>query len=142
MPSTVRVDKELADALQDVRDTSHEYGDDIVFTLNYEAAATRDKYNSIKSVNTPTSTVTTTAHPANFNPTDRDYEKAGIRKQGECIVYTPAKDWIDAGIDFHAIDLVRTRAAIQGRTYEVIDKNIVGQIGQGYVNYVFSLKTR
>lgn len=137
----LRVEKEYNDALLDVFNEREEYGKPCIFRLNDEDVTGRDKYNSIKALNTPTE-VTLNAFPVEYRPTDRQYEMAGIRNQGDVLVYTAKKEWDDKSIGFEDIDIVRTRCTVGGRTYEVVDKNQTGQIGDDYLYFVFSLKTR
>lgn len=136
-----RVEKEYVDALLDVYHEREEYGKPCTFHLNAESAVTRDKYNSLKSLNTPVD-LPLKAFPVEYRPTARQYEQAGIRNQGDVLLYTAKKDWDDASVDFHDIDIVRTHVSLEKRSYEVVDKNRIGQIGDDYLYFVFSLKTR
>ena len=138
---------EVADTLQDVQDANHEFGEPVTVNLRDEANVNRDRYGSVKSRLTAKSTLTVYVYPHDTNPNERKLQVAGLTEMSEALIWTPAKDWFDAGVDFFDIDVERTTitfddASASGakRTYRIIQKGRASELGGIHRYFTFSIK--
>lgn len=118
MTTPIRVQHELDNALLDVQNIVNEYGCDIKMIFGEETAQTRDIYNSIKKRG-GINTYLLKAWPVVYNPTVQQIEKCGIREQCDCIIGLARKDFIDAGIDYKTLELIRITIEIDGLSYRI-----------------------
>lgn len=94
-------------ALRDIEEYINERGAAVIIRLRGEDDVTRDKYGSIIKRDSVTA-LNMYAYPIIYNPTEKDLDNAGIREKVEVVIYTPKKTWIDAGVSFEEIDMIRT----------------------------------
>ena len=128
-------------ALTDAKFVIDERGDVVEIFLRKEADVARDSYNSIASRNTTSAFhVFMRAFPVQTNPSDKQLEKAGIRERADVIVYTAMQDWINAGKGFNDIDMSgRLTVIMQGETYELKTKGLVGQMNDTFLYLTMGL---
>jgi hypothetical protein len=133
------VEKEKSDAMVDVQASCHEYGVPIRISLRGEGDVTRDKYKSISQRKTPSPILSFMANPVDYNPSEKQLEKAGIREPCDAIAYTAMQDWIDSELEWKDIDIVRTTAVLQGQEMEIKSKGYSGQYGSSYLYITLGL---
>lgn len=131
---------EQCGALRDAQTVCRRYGDLITVYDRTEANITRDSYNSIKARST-TSPIPKTmyAYPIDFQPNQKQIEKAGLRESCELMIYTPKKSWSDIGVDFEDIDLIRDTFIIRNIKYVIKEKGLSSQFGNTYLYCTFGL---
>jgi hypothetical protein len=131
----IGVSSELLDALQDVQDIAIERGTQIKISIRTEADVERDAYGSIKRLNTmeENPALIVYAYPLEYQPTDRQMEKAGLRESTDAIAWIPTKYFLDAGITFNSIDMVRTTVEAKGVRFQITQKNQVSQFGDEWL---------
>ena len=130
--------KDAMDFMLDVKAMVDERGDHLRVFPRGEADVVRDKYNSLQR-RLQNSKLFMRCFPVEFQPTDEQLQKAGLREMTDVLIYTAALDWINAGIDFRDIDHTRTTFQLQGRTYEVKQKGRATQLNDFYAYYTFGL---
>ena len=136
----VGVQLERDGALVDVENIINEYGEDVVFRVRGESDVTRDEYNSIK-----TSAVTVDvkyelkAFPIEYQPNQKQVEKAGLRERHYCQMWTATKSWTDRGLDFEQIDIKKTTCIIKGMRYEIKEKSYISSFGDVNLYVTFGL---
>ena len=142
---------EFYEALRDVQATVREYGNPIIFRLRQEGNITRDEYQSIASRPSDLSPgpLYMNAIGMNYNPTERQLEKVGLREKGDLILKTSMMDWMDAAVSFDEIDITRCTVDVlafpgdlAGATYEVKDKSRTNGFALGFLYIAFSLSRR
>ena len=135
---------EASCAQLDVQAALREYGATITAHIRTEADVVRDNYNSIKSRptdQTPTD-ATFCAFPIQYQPNEKQLEKAGLREKVDVAVYTAAQDWIDAGWDFNKLDIKRTTVIVDGEEFEIRDKARVSQFQNVWLYFTLGLSKR
>ena len=138
--STVGAQHEQCLALKEIWNIVLLYGMPITLYLRGEPEVTRDDYSSIKKKSIGTSyTYNFKAHPVQYNPTDQQIEKAGIREHIEVIAYIPTKYFIDNSLEFSDIDLIRATVELQGVTYKIRNKNRVDKFFDQYLYVTLGL---
>jgi len=60
-------------------------------------------------------------------------EKAGIKENVDVLLYTAQQDWIDAGLTYEGIEVIRTTVDIEGCRYQVKAKNQFSQFADTYL---------
>jgi len=113
---------EAIQTLNDIKNIVDERGDIVQVIMRSESEITRDAYNSIKKRDQETRKFFMNACPVEFNPSQKKLEEAGIREESQVIIGTSMKDWIDLGIEFREIEMIRTTVKLQNEVYEVRDK--------------------
>jgi hypothetical protein len=136
-----KIDEEVCSALKDVKECADDYGFPVRFLILNEGDIVRDNYGSIKR-KTPSEKLDMNANPVQPTPTERQYELAGIHEKVDAIIYTASLDWSNAGYDINDIDIVRTQCEYDRGTYEIVDKNTIGQIGSTWLYFVFGIVKR
>jgi len=79
--------------------------------LHGETGIVRDTYQSIAQF-TQAGGIVINAWPIIYDPNQRELDRAGVYERCDRLAWTPMKDWIDAGIEFSAIDTLRSTAVI------------------------------
>jgi hypothetical protein len=120
------------DALADVQQVCQEMGQLVKISLRDEQDITRDSYNSIKKRANVTG-LFCYAYPIEFSPTEHQMEKAGIKESVDVLLYTAQQDWIDAGLTYEGIEVIRTTVEIAGCRYQVKAKNQFSQFSDTYL---------
>lgn len=130
-------------ALIDARDVIRERGQQIEIRLHVEQKITRDKFGSIKNRGTVlTDERTFYAYPINYNPTDKELDRAGIRERVQVTAKTAMLDWNDAGYTMETlktIDSIRATVIIAGTKYEIRDKVLESQFRDTYLYVLLGL---
>lgn len=129
---------ELCQALKDALWHCQEYGKAVTLVLNREADVSRDSYNSIRKYGTSL-TISTYAFPVEFNPSDKQMEKAGILTKTDVQIYTPMKAWIDAGYTEESLSMIRGRVTIDGSAYEIRARGAASQFGGQFLYVTLGL---
>ena len=119
---------EACNALRDVQYIMNDRGDIFYIFLRGESEVVRDKYNSIKTVNT-TYDFSMYCYPFISNPTQDQMNKAGIYQKADAIVYTAYKSWTDNGYTINDIDTLRSTILYDEQSYQIKEKNNSNQIG-------------
>jgi hypothetical protein len=130
-PACVGVYGERCAVLQDIWNTVQQYGLHAQVIIRKESNVTRDPYNSIQA-RADTTLYNFKAWPVEFNPTTKALEKAGIREACECVAWFAMKDFIDNGMGFDDIEIIRTTVKILGNVYEIREKNQQTQVADAY----------
>lgn len=133
------VGHELCGALLDSQCVAHNYGRSIILQMMTESKITRDRYGTTKKVINPVEK-TLYAFPIQFNPNEKQLEKAGIFENVDVLVWTPTQDWTDAGITFEDANLIRDRVTIGGITYQLSAKGLANQFLDQFLNITLGLK--
>ena len=136
---------EYACALYDVKSIIDERGMKIKIVILNENEVERDKFNSIKRREVGSKTLNIKAFPVVFSPTDKDKSESGIRENTQVIIWTAMKDWTNNDIDPNilvSLDTIRTKVTIMGVDYEIRDKNMVDQFGDGYLYVTLGLNRK
>ena len=129
-------------ALIDAKAIIDERGDLVQFFYRKESNVSRDRYGSIKKRDVDTK-YNIRAYPVQFNPSEKELEKAGIREKAEVVIYTAMKDWIDNSISFEDFPLKTLNTVrLQGQAYEVRNKGLANQMNDTYLNISFGLFKR
>jgi len=132
-------------ALQDVQNLINEYGENVTINFHTESTIARDEYNSIKKFSTSTvdPTILFKGFPVQFNPTQKQIEKAGIKEQCDCLVYLSTKDFLDRNIDVvKDLNLIKGQVIIRSETYNIKEKSLINQVGDKYTTITLSLTRR
>jgi len=141
--SDIGITHEQTLALMDARDIIRERGQQIEIRLHEEQKITRDKFNSIKNRGTvSTDEITFYAYPVNYNPTEKDLDRAGIREKVQATAKTSMLDWNDAGYTMQrlqSLDSIRATVIIAGSKYEIRDKVLDSQFGNTYLYVLLGL---
>jgi len=134
---------ERNNALDDARSVINDYGDDIAVYRREETDIERDAYNSIIR-RVPVEPILMKAYPIQFNPTENQLFKAGLRERVDVIIYTAMKDWIEHDLTdpYFQIDESRFTVELQGRTYLIKDKNYLNQFADSFLNITLGLVIR
>ena len=140
--SSLGVQLEQFQALQDIQDKAREYGEPVIIYFRKESDVRRDKYNTIKAVNIPgvSATMQTYTNDKTQNPNDRKLDSAGIREHCDVLIWTPAKDWIDQGFTFNDLDVNRDTVIFQGYEWKISDKGIPYNLGDVSLYVTIGLK--
>ena len=140
---------ELLAALNDIKCVAVEWGATVKFRIRKESQIVRDDYNSIKRFNntesgeSPIATeLVMKAYPINYNPSQRDLDKSGLKERTEVILYTPRQYWIDASLGIDDIDMERTTVILDDCTYEIRDKARNSQFREDFLYYVFGINKK
>lgn len=141
--SSIGITHEQENALIDARDVIRQLGKTIEIRLHEEQKITRDKFGSIKNRGTvSTDERTFYAYPVNFNPSDKELDRAGIRERVQVTAKTAMLDWNDAGYTMETlktIDSIRATVIINGAKYEIRDKVLESQFGDTYLYVLLGL---
>ena len=131
-------------AQQDVQAALREYGQTVTMHIRTEANVVRDNYNSIQDRPTDQTPVTAVfcAYPVQYQPSEKQLEKAGLREKVDVSIQTAVLDWTDAGWDFTKIDIKRTTVIVDGEEYEIRDKGRVSQFQNVWLYYSLGLSKR
>lgn len=114
----------------DAQEYCRQYGQLVTVKLRNEPDVKRDEYNSIKSRPTnKTATGTFGAYPVQYQPTERQLEKAGLRERCDVAIYLPVLDFKDLGYDFVDIDATRSTVIVDGEEFQIKDKARSSQFG-------------
>jgi len=133
--STAGAQFEQCMALRETYNNVNLYGMPVKLYLRGEPEIDRGDYSSIKKKEIAAGyTYNFKAYPVQYNPTDQQKEKAGIREHVEGIIYIPTKYFIDASISFADIDLIRSTVELQGVTYKIRNKNRTDQF---YTDFLY-----
>lgn len=124
-------------ALEDAKDFIDERGDEITLNTNNENAVVRDSYGSI--INRAPTQYTMNAFPVEFQPTDDQLEKAGIREKVDVIIYIATLDLTNNSIDHRSIDTTRWEIILKGDTYTIKEKNELNMFADTYLNVALGL---
>jgi hypothetical protein len=126
------------DALADVQQVCTEMGRLVKISLRDEQDITRDAYNSIKR-RTNVTGLSCYAYPVEFSPTEHQMEKAGIKENVDVQIYTAQQDWIDAGLRYEDIEVIRSTVELEGCRYQVKAKNQTSQFSDTYLYITLGL---
>jgi len=124
-------------ALEDAKEWIDERGDEIKLKASNEGNVVRDVYGSIKQK--AVTEYTMNAFPIEFNPTDGQMEKAGIKENVDVIIYLAQLDLTNNSIGYETIDDIRWRVTVKGATYTIKDKNQVNMMADTYLNIALGL---
>lgn len=128
--------EERLSAMLDAKNQIEERGEIVEFIIRNESGVTRDIYGSIQK-RAESARYIFRAFPVDFAPSDKQLEKAGIREKMDVLIYCNALDFILAGIDIDAIDLIRVTIKIRGNTYQLKEKSNYGQFADSYIYSTF-----
>ena len=134
------VQLEETHALQDAADYLYERGSEIKLYVNDETTIDRDIYGSVKK-RVPTY-ITLHAFPLEYNPTDDQLMKAGVREQVDLLVTLATKHLTDNGLSYASIDGGRFEAEVNGDVYIIKDKNQINHFSHVYLNVVLGLNKK
>ena len=127
-------------ALQDAADYLYERGNEVKLYVNSESTIERDVYGSVKK-RTP-SYITLHAFPIDYNPTDDQLMKAGVREQVDLLVTLATKHLTDNSISYLDIDTGRYEIEINGDVYSIKDKNQINMFSHVYLNVILGLSKK
>lgn len=127
-------------ALQDAADYLYERGNEVKIYVNNESTIDRDIYGSVKK-RTP-SYVTLHAFPLDYNPTNDQLMKAGIREQVDLLITLATKHLTDNGLSYRDIDSGRYEVEVSGDVYSIKDKNQINMFSHVYLNVVIGLSKK
>jgi hypothetical protein len=135
---------EKCNALKDTYDVAHQYGDNITVYVRNEGDISRDTYEDMKSgkLSPDVTPIFMPANPITFQPNRRVLEKAGMREDCDVLLYTPMYSWIQAGIDFEEIDLIRSTVILRGIKYVIKEKGFESQFIDTYLYVVLALRRK
>ena len=141
-PANVGVYHERNCAMIDAYNEIEERGEIVAIILRNESNVTRGRYNSITKRDQDTKYMVK-AYPINYNPNERDLEKAGLRERVDVVIYTSMKYWRDNSVDFDN-DMIANKMTIKmrGSDYEVKDKGLVSQFSDFFLYGTFGLSKR
>lgn len=134
------IELEQTHALQDAADYLYERGSEIKLYVNSETTIDRDIYGSIKK-RTP-SYKTLHAFPLDYNPTDDQLMKAGVREQVDLLITLATKHLIDNGLSYASIDTGRFEVEVNGDIYAIKDKTQINMFSHVYLNVVLGLNKK
>jgi hypothetical protein len=137
--STTGVLQEKIDALIDAQVHIMEYGDEIIFFPREEDDISRDKYNSLKQRDSSISYYSMKAFPVQFNPIEKELNKAGLREIVDLLIYTAMQDWNDISIIPREIDTVRGTIVYQSETFKIKEIGFVNHFSDTFLNVTFGL---
>lgn len=141
LPVCPAVSAEAACAKLDVSREIKLYGFPFEFLVRDESTVKRDIYKSVRYRDSAP-VFDFKAFPVNYNPSQRQLEKAGLRQQAEVTIHTAVLDWENYGLGFDDIDIERSTINLGGQMYEVKEKALVGQVGPVLVYISFGLVRR
>ena len=127
-------------ALQDAADYLYERGNEVKLYVNSESTIERDVYGSVKK-RTP-SYITLHAFPIDYNPTDDQLMKAGVREQVDLLVTLATKHLTDNSISYLDIDTGRYEIEVNGDVYSIKDKNQINMFSHIYLNVILGLSKK
>ena len=134
------VQLEETHALQDAADYLYERGSEVKLYVNSESTIERDVYGSVKK-RTP-SYITLHAFPIDYNPTDDQLMKAGVREQVDLLVTLATKHLTDNSISYLDIDTGRYEIEVNGDVYSIKDKNQINMFSHIYLNVILGLSKK
>jgi hypothetical protein len=134
------VQLEETHALQDAADYLYERGSEVKIYLNDETTIDRDEYGSVKK-RVPTYK-TFYAFPLDYNPTDDQLMKAGIREQVDLLITLATKHLADEGMSYSSIDSGRYEIEVNGDIYMIKDKNQINMFSHVYLNIIIGLSKK
>lgn len=137
--SSLGVYQEKIDALIDAQAHILEYGDNIIFYPRGENDISRDKYNSLEIKDNTVSSYSMNAFPIQFNPIEKELNKAGLRKIVDLLIYTAMQDWIDLSIIPREIDTIRSTIVYQSETYKIKEIGFANHFSDTFLNVTFGL---
>jgi hypothetical protein len=141
--SSCGVNLEAYHAQLDAQAVVREYGQRIVVKVRDETNVTRDSYNSIKKRPTNKSaTGTFGAYPVEYQPTERQLEKAGLRERCDVSVWIPVLDFQDLGFTFADIDATRSTVIVDGEEFQIKDKARASQFAGSWLYYTLGLSKK
>jgi hypothetical protein len=126
------ISEEKRDALIDTQMICQERGRLVKISNRIESDIVRDNYNSIKRRKVITG-LTCYAYPVEFSPTEHQLEKAGVKENVDVLVYTSMQDWIDAGLTYEGLEVIRMTVDIDGCRYAIKAKNQYSQFADTYL---------
>lgn len=136
--SSPGVDFEACQALKDIQQIACENGTKITLNVRGETDIKRDKLQSITRRDKGLEVVLH-CYPLNYSPTTYDLQKAGLKENSRAIAYVPTQDITDAGLSFNDIEIHRSTIQTSLGRYEIVDKALIGQIGNEFLQTTFGL---
>lgn len=145
--SSSDVSRDACEALRDVQQVANDFGTPVTIRQRVEADVSRGALGAVK-IRSIVPTMTVYAYPVDRSPDKRALEKAGLRDEAECVIYTPMKSWSDAGaIDLGnlgpsiaALDVTRTTVIMDGTEWKVSDKGLAGRVGSTPLHVTLGLR--
>ncbi len=129
-------------ALRDAKNDIHENGTLILFKNRTESDVERDKYSSI-NYRTPTTDISPLieimCNQLTFTPNKRELKKAGLTEESELSLHTAMLDWMELGITFYQIDIIRPTFIIFENEYEIKEKSLIEQYLSNFLFITFGL---
>lgn len=130
-------------AQQDAQEACRQYGQRIQVRLRAEQNVQRDEYKSIKARPTnKTASGSFYAYPIQYQPTERQLEKAGLRERTDVAVWAPLLDFTDLGFDFKDIDATRSTVIVDGEEYQIKDKARASQFAGAWLYITLGLSKK
>lgn len=130
-------------AQMDAQTLVREYGQQIEVRLRDEDNVSRGTYNSIKSRPTnKTASGVFAAYPIEYQPTERQLEKAGLRERCDVSVWIPILDFQDLGFEFADINATRSTVIVDGEEFQIKDKARASQFGGVWLYYTLGLSKK
>lgn len=129
---------ERNDALTDVENLVKEYGECLTYRSREESDVTRDKLGSIISRKGKDFGVF--SFPIIQGPTRDQLEKAGLKEEGDLVVWLPTKTLDRNKKDFNSIDHTRDGMFFNNAEYEIKDKSQQSQFKNVFLYVTLSLK--
>jgi len=137
------LEMDICAGLTDIKELIYERGGAVKIILRDEGDVNRDGYNSIEK-RAQNSIMEIYAYPADFSPSQKQIEKAGLSERSDLIIWTAMLDWNNNGIaSFENIEFSGKSTVIyNGVNYDIKEKNVVSQLGNtyGYVTLGLSRK--
>jgi hypothetical protein len=117
-------------------------GDLLQFFPRDEENIERDEYDGIAKRN-DTPELFVRSYPIIYSPTRKQVEKAGLREDTTCIIYTPKLTWDNLGFtNKKDIDATYGTVRLRGETHEYREVNYASQFGSDFLYIVFGLQNR
>jgi len=130
----------VCEAICEAAQMCAELGALVRVVVRKEAQTGRDDFRSIKQLQESGATVLSVcAMNIEYGPSSRTLERAGLRDDAEVSIWTPAKQWQDAGIEYRDIDLERTTVELSGERWMLREKSRAVVIQGTAVFYTFGL---
>lgn len=141
--SSCGVNLEGRHAQIDAQALCREYGQRVQVRVRDESNVDRGAYNSIKSRPTNnTASGVFGAYPVQYQPNERQLEKAGLRERCDVAVYIPVLDFEDLGYGFADIDATRSTVILDNEEYQIKDKARASQFGGVWLYFTLGLSRK
>lgn len=131
---------ELKQAQIDVYNIMVENGAKALFRLSDDSSISRDGLGNVKSRSG--SILSFYTFPATYGATRKQQEAVGLKEETDLTIHTAVYQWEQRGYDIENlsdIDSIFADVTYRGARYEIVDKSLVDQLGDGYLYVVVGL---